>query len=92
MLRDAGADLVLLLAVLHDAAALRALVARHVRSGIEPFVEAHDARELDSALASDARLIGINNRDLNTSRSTFAGPRRCARWFPTIGWSLPSRA
>ena len=34
--------------------------------GLEPLVEAHDARELDAALASDARVIGINNRDLRT--------------------------
>ena len=66
MLRDAGADVVLLLAVLHEAPALGDLV-REARSlGMEPFVEAHDAHELESALASEARLIGINNRDLNT--------------------------
>ena len=34
--------------------------------GLEPLVEAHDARELDRALATRARLIGVNNRDLRT--------------------------
>ena len=66
MLRGAGADLVLLLAVLHDSAQLRDLVSEARSLGLEPFVEAHDARELENALASDALLIGINNRDLNT--------------------------
>ena len=65
-LRDAGADMVLLLAVLHRSRELRALVNEAVSLGLEPFVEAHDSRELDRALASDARLIGINNRDLKT--------------------------
>jgi tryptophan synthase beta subunit len=66
VLRGAGADLVLLLAVLHDARRLRSLV-REARSlGLEPLVEAHDERELERALSSDARLIGINNRDLHT--------------------------
>ena len=34
--------------------------------GLEPLVEAHDRRELDRALATEARLIGLNNRDLRT--------------------------
>ena len=34
--------------------------------GLEPLVEAHDARELESAVASGARIVGINNRDLRT--------------------------
>ena len=66
LLRDAGADVVLLLAVLHRSRELRALVREALALGLEPFVEAHDARELDRAVASDARLIGINNRDLRT--------------------------
>ena len=65
-LRDAGADVVLLLAVLHRSRELRALVTEARSLGLEPFVEAHDARELDRAIASDALLIGINNRDLGT--------------------------
>ena len=66
MLRAAGADLVLLLASLHPAKALRRLVERAREIGLEPLVEAHDARELDRALASGARIIGLNNRDLRT--------------------------
>ena len=66
MLRAAGADLVLLLAVLHPAKRLARLVERALEIGLEPLVEVHDARELDRALASDARLIGLNNRDLRT--------------------------
>ena len=66
MLRAAGADLVLLLAVLHPARRLARLVARALELGLEPLVEVHDAREVDAALASGARLIGLNNRDLRT--------------------------
>jgi indole-3-glycerol phosphate synthase len=68
MLRAAGADIVLLLALLHPAARLARLVARALEIGLEPLVEAHDARELDRALATRARIIGINNRDLRTLR------------------------
>ena len=66
MLRAAGADLVLLLASLHPAKRLARLVTRSLAIGLEPLVEAHDERELRAALATDARLIGLNNRDLRT--------------------------
>jgi indole-3-glycerol phosphate synthase len=66
LLRAAGADLVLLLAVLHPPKRLARLVERALAIGLEPFVEAHDDKELRAALATDARLIGLNNRDLRT--------------------------
>ena len=66
VLRAAGADLVLLLAVLHPPRRLAQLVAAALDLGLEPLVEVHDRREIDGALGTAARLIGINNRDLRT--------------------------
>ncbi len=66
LLRAAGADVVLLLAVLHPKEKLAELVRRAFEIGLEPLVEAHSQAELEAALATDARLIGINNRDLRT--------------------------
>jgi len=66
LVRAAGADAVLLLANIHRPAALARLVRRALDLGLEPMVEVHDPRELDAALATDARLIGVNNRDLRT--------------------------
>ncbi len=66
LLRAAGADLVLLLAVLHPARRLADLVARARDLGLEPLVEVHDERELPAALATGARLIGLNTRNLRT--------------------------
>jgi len=68
MLRAAGADLVLLLARLHPARRLARLVQQARDLGLEPLVEAHDRREVQAAVASGARLIGLNNRDLRTLR------------------------
>jgi tryptophan synthase beta chain/phosphoribosylanthranilate isomerase len=65
-LRAAGADLVLLLASLHPASRLARLVEIALGLGLEPLVEAHDERELERALATRTRLIGLNNRDLRT--------------------------
>jgi tryptophan synthase beta subunit len=65
--RAAGADAVLLLVVLHRSRrGLRQAVDAVLDSGMEPLVEVHDRRELDLALESGARVIGINNRDLRT--------------------------
>ncbi|HEY7735520.1 MAG TPA: tryptophan synthase subunit beta [Candidatus Limnocylindrales bacterium] len=64
--RAAGADLVLLLAGLQPPRALRELVSLARSIGLEPLVEAHDRRQVEAALATDARIIGLNNRDLRT--------------------------
>jgi len=66
VLRAAGADLVLLLAALHPARRLADLVQRAFDLGLEPLVEIHAERELDAAVASRARLVGVNSRDLRT--------------------------
>ncbi len=76
LLRAAGADLVLLLAVLHPGPRLGRLVDRALALGLEPLVEAHDEREVDLALATDARIIGINNRNL---RTLVVDPEQAAR-------------
>jgi len=65
-LRWLGADAVLLLTVLHRARELRALVDEALDLGLEPMVEVHGERELERALSTSARLIGINNRDLKS--------------------------
>jgi indole-3-glycerol phosphate synthase/phosphoribosylanthranilate isomerase len=71
-LREAGADAVLLiLRDLDDATCGRLLAYAH-DLGMDALVEAHDADELQRALALDAPVIGINARDL----TTFAIDRR----------------
>jgi tryptophan synthase beta subunit len=82
LLRAAGADLVLLLAVLHPARRLARLVAHTLDLGMEPLVEVHDARELERALASGARLIGLNNRDLRTLEVDVEGAARLRELVP----------
>src|ERR1700675_4463324 len=45
---------------------LRDLIALGRKIGMEPLVEVHTPAELDRALAAEARIIGVNNRDLKT--------------------------
>ncbi len=64
-LEEAKSDLVLLIAgVLGEE--LRAFVDLALEKGFEPLVEIHNREELDSALETAARIIGINNRDFET--------------------------
>ena len=55
----------LIVATLHDAQ-LRDLIALGRKLGMEPLVEVHTSAELDRALVADARILGVNNRDLKT--------------------------
>jgi indole-3-glycerol phosphate synthase len=64
--RDRGADVVLLIARIVDASRLVDL-ARAARSeGLEPLIEVVDEGEVKSALAAEARMVGVNVRDLDT--------------------------
>jgi indole-3-glycerol phosphate synthase/phosphoribosylanthranilate isomerase len=66
--RDAGADAVLLLLRDLDDAATRELMDTAASLGLDTLVEAHDADELDRAVAIGAPVIGVNARDLGTFR------------------------
>ncbi len=63
-LQEAQADLVLLIASLDID--LQGFVDQARSLGMEPLVEVHTGPELDKALKTDARITGINNRNLNT--------------------------
>ena len=76
ILRSAGADLVLLLASILPAKKLAHFVELARELGLEPLVEVHDERELTAALATEARLIGLNNRNLRTLE---VDPELCLR-------------
>jgi len=64
--RAAGASLVLLLVRLLDDPALGGLIDAARARGLEPVVEAADAEELARALRTNARIVGINARDLRS--------------------------
>lgn len=64
-LEEAQSDIVLLIAGIIGKE-LRNFVELAFEKGFEPLVEVHNRKELDLALDTDARVIGINNRDLET--------------------------
>jgi indole-3-glycerol phosphate synthase len=64
--RAIGASAALLIARALEPALLVEMVARGQALGLELLVEVRDERELDRALEAGARIIGINNRNLET--------------------------
>jgi indole-3-glycerol phosphate synthase/phosphoribosylanthranilate isomerase len=65
-LKLAGADAALVLLRDVDDARAAGLVSYAREIGIETLVEAHDANELQRAVALEAEVIGVNARDLTT--------------------------
>ena len=61
-----GAAAVLLICALLDDKQLREYREMAEELGMDALVEAHDAEEVERALKSGARIIGVNNRDLRT--------------------------
>lgn len=68
--RAIGADAILLIVAALDDGPLGELAALAGGLGLDVLVEVHDEAELDRALATPARLIGVNNRDLRTFRTS----------------------
>jgi indole-3-glycerol phosphate synthase len=79
--RGNGANAVLLIAaLLKDKTALYVDKAHEL--GLEALVEAHDETDLEYALDSGGRLIGINNRDLKTLKTDLRVTERLAPLIP----------
>ncbi|HSE45426.1 MAG TPA: indole-3-glycerol phosphate synthase TrpC [Gemmatimonadales bacterium] len=64
--RGAGASAILLIVRALSPARLAELIAAARHWGLEALVEVHDGAELDAGLASGARVIGVNSRNLDT--------------------------
>jgi indole-3-glycerol phosphate synthase len=64
--RSLGASAALVIARAVPPSRLKELIAAGADAGIEILVEVRDERELDLALSLGARLIGVNNRNLET--------------------------
>jgi len=80
--RGAGADAVLLIVAILDAARLGGLLAVAGETGMDALVEVHDEDELDVALSAGATIVGVNNRDLVTFVTDLGVAERLARHLP----------
>jgi len=73
----AGADAVLLIvAALDDAALSKLRVTSEDELGLDAVIEVHTSEELCRAVNAGARIIGVNNRDLRTFRTSLETSER----------------
>ncbi len=80
--RALGADALLLIARILEAGELRDFIGLASELGLAALVEVHDEEDVEKAVASGARIVGINNRDLETFRTDLAVSIRLARRIP----------
>jgi indole-3-glycerol phosphate synthase len=68
--RALGADCILLIVAALAPAQLKELNDTAVASGLDVLIEVHNQQELEAALALKPTLVGINNRDLHTFKTS----------------------
>lgn len=77
-----GADAILLIAAVLSDPEMRALRELAAEYRMAALVEVHDGEELQSAIASGAEIIGVNNRNLHTFEVTLETSLRLAEKIP----------
>ena len=79
-----GADAVLLItAALDDGALTKLRATAEDELGLDVVVEVHTSEELRRAVSAGARIIGVNNRDLRTFRTSLHTSERLIAEAPT---------
>jgi indole-3-glycerol phosphate synthase len=77
-----GADAILLIAAILSEREMREFRELAESYGMAALVDVHDAEELEPAVASGARLIGVNNRNLHTFEVSLETSIRLAKNIP----------
>lgn len=79
--RALGADCILIIMAAIDDTAASEMEKTAFINGMDVLIEVHQENELERALRLDSRLIGINNRDLHSFKTTLAV---CERLVPQV--------
>lgn len=89
--RAAGADAILLITTVLSDSDIKQLLDLTYQLGMNALLEVHTEAELERALSLGARLVGVNNRNLQTFEVDFDNTARLRRLIPegivTVGES-----
>ncbi|MDR2191405.1 MAG: indole-3-glycerol phosphate synthase TrpC [Endomicrobium sp.] len=77
-----GADAVLLICAILDFDALKKFISIAENIGLSCLVEIHNEKESETALKADAKIIGVNNRDLTTFKVDVNNSIRLRKYIP----------
>lgn len=77
-----GADAVLLIAAILDDAQMKAFYDLAAELSLDSLVEVHNEREMERALLLDAKIIGVNNRNLKDFTIELDTTRRLSPMMP----------
>jgi indole-3-glycerol phosphate synthase len=80
--RALGADCILIIMAAIEDAAAKDIEESAIANGMDVLIEVHQEHELERALRLKSRLIGVNNRDLRTFKTTLAVSERLAAKVP----------
>jgi indole-3-glycerol phosphate synthase len=81
--KAAGADVILLIVAMLDDAKLSHLYdLAHDQLGLDVLVEVHTLEELERARAINAKIIGVNNRDLHSFKVSLDVSRELIKFAP----------
>lgn len=78
----AGADAILLICEILSIAELTRFHNTATELGLDCLVEVHNEEDIEKALAIDAAIVGINNRDLHTFKVDLGVTQRLIRMIP----------
>jgi len=78
-----GAKAILLICALHNKQSLANLYNEATNLGLDVLVEAHTKEEIELALSIDAKIIGINNRNLKTFNVDLTISEKMREYIPS---------